>query len=272
MDVLISGASTGIGHASATQLARKGHTVWAGVRDQRAADTLSRLGLENLKPIFLDVTSKDSIEKCLSTIKKSSGLLHGLVNNAGIVVGGPLEAVTLDDLRLQFEVNVLGAHHLTQVFLPLLRESKGRIVNMSSISGKVASPFLGPYAASKFALEALSDSLRRELAPHGVRVAVVEPGPIATPIWEKSKSVGLDRSSKYSAEILNVYGNSLNKFREYIEGVTRRAAPVSIVVRAVEHALTSRSPRTRYPVGRGIASASVVSALLPDRLLDLAFR
>ncbi len=190
MDILISGSSTGIGKATAIQLARKGHVVWAGVRAQKSFDALTKANVQGLKPIFLDVCDEKSIEEAVARITKESGLLHGLVNNAGIAIGGPVEAVNLSDWRRQFETNVFGQILVTQKCLPLLRQCKGRIVNVSSVSGKIASPFLAPYAGSKHALEAISDSLRRELRPHGVKVSIVEPGPIATPIWEKSQTEG----------------------------------------------------------------------------------
>ncbi|MGE4132936.1 MAG: SDR family oxidoreductase [Bdellovibrionales bacterium] len=271
MVILISGASTGIGRASAVHLARKGHDVWAGVRSKKSLEEIQKLNVQGLRPVYLDVTKEDSIINCVSEIKKGSGTLHGLVNNAGIAVGGPVEAVPLEDWRHQFEVNVFGQIRLTQECLPLLRESKGRIVNTSSIAGRLASPFLGPYAASKFAFEAVSDSLRRELKRRGVHVSVVEPGPIATPIWEKSLTKGLERSAHYSEEILKTYGNSMKKFNERITQAEKQASPVSTVVTAIEHALTSRTPRTRYPVGRGIKALSVAARTLPDSWLDLAF-
>jgi NAD(P)-dependent dehydrogenase (short-subunit alcohol dehydrogenase family) len=272
MDVLISGASTGIGKACAVHMARLGHNVWAGVRSQKNFDDLEKLNVKGLTPIFLDVTSDESVDACLSRIKKSAGILNALVNNAGIAVGGPVEAVRLEDWRRQFDTNFFGAVRLTQACLPLLRECKGRIVNVSSISGRVASPFLGPYAASKFALEAFSDSLRRELHMHGVQVSIVEPGPIATPIWEKSKTEGLEKSAKYSPAMQELYGRRMQKFMKRTEEISDKAAPVSVVVNAVAHALLAKSPRLRYPVGRGIKLFSTALRLTPDKWLDQLMR
>ncbi|MGE0529422.1 MAG: SDR family oxidoreductase [Bdellovibrionales bacterium] len=268
MELLVSGASTGIGKACAVHMARLGHHVWAGVRSQKSFDDIRKLNVKGLEPVRLDVTDDVSIAECVSWIRKQSGMLHGLVNNAGIAIGGPVEAVSIQDWRRQFEVNVFGQVRVIQLCLPLLRESKGRIVNMSSISGRVAPPFLGPYAGSKFALEAISDSLRREVGRFGVHVAVVEPGAIATPIWEKARTEGLDLLKKYPPEIMEIYNRTLAKFNRGLEERVRRAAPVSVVVNAVEHALTSRTPKTRYPVGRGIRASALLSRALPDRWMD----
>lgn len=268
MDILISGASSGIGRATAVHMARKGHTVWAGVRSDKSFEEIRRLNVRGLEPVFLDVTDEESIDKCISTIRKKSGILHGLVNNAGIAVGGPVEGIQLSDWRKQFEINVFGQIRVTQLCLPMIRESKGRIVMVSSISGRVARPFLGPYSASKFALEAVSDSLRREMRKFGVSVSIVEPGAIATPIWEKSLGESEKRQEDFSPEVQKIYGSVLNKFSKKIEDVSRFSSPVSVVVQVIEHALTAKNPRTRYPVGRGIALSAALSQVLPDRWLD----
>lgn len=268
MEILISGASTGIGKASAVHLARKGHSVWAGVRSEKSFEDIKKLNVQGLKPIYLDVCDEKSMESCVSEIRKRAGILHGLVNNAGIVVGGPLEAVTMEDLRMQFEVNVFGQIRVTQLCLPLLRESKGRIVNTSSIAGRLASPFMGPYSASKFAFEGITDSLRREVRRQGIHVSLVEPGPIATPIWEKSLNTAKTRVGKYSKEIQEVYGRSIEKFHTRVSTAEKRSSPVRVVVVAIEHALTARTPRTRYPVGRGIKFLAYAANAIPDRWLD----
>jgi NAD(P)-dependent dehydrogenase (short-subunit alcohol dehydrogenase family) len=272
MDILISGASTGIGKACAIHLARLGHDVWAGVRADKDFEAVEKWNVRGLRPVRLDVTDAGSLSACVHRIAKESGTLHGLVNNAGIAIGGPVEGVSPDDWRRQFDINFFGAVHLTQICLPLLRESKGRIVNMSSISGRVAQPFMAPYAASKFALEAVSDSLRRELRRHGVKVSIVEPGAIATPIWEKAITEGLDKRARYPEAVLDAYGPALEKFSRRLDEVVRRADPAAVVVQAVEHALTARRPRARYPVGRGIRASALLSRLLPDAWLDRALR
>lgn len=268
MDLLISGASTGIGRAIAIHMARRGVTVWAGVRSDKAYESLKKTNVRGLNPVLLDVTDSESVAQAVREVRKTSGMLHALINNAGIATGGPIEALSMHEWRKQFDVNFFGMVELTKACLPLLRESKGRIVQMSSISGRVASPFLGPYAASKFALESFSDSLRRELHSHGVKVSVIEPGPIDTPIWRKSMNENIALSKNYPPEVLEVYGPAITKFFKEMENVETSAAPVSLVVKAVEHALTSRRPRTRYPVGRGIGLTSALSGVLPDVWID----
>jgi short-subunit dehydrogenase len=272
MSILISGASTGIGRACATHLAGRGHAVWAGVRSQSSFDQLTRLNIKGLWPIFLDVTDSSSIASAFSMIKKKSGTIHGLINNAGIALYGPVEGLPMEDWRRQFDINFFGAIELTKTCLPLIRESKGRVINMSSIAGRIASPFLGPYACSKFALEAFSDSLRREVRKYGVKVSIVEPGPIQTPIWEKSQGEIQERSDGLSAEVMEVYGTSMDRFYKAMKQAADTAVPVEVVVKAVEHALTARSPQTRYPVGRGVGFMARVSNVLPDSWMDQMLR
>jgi len=268
MDILISGASTGIGRACAVHFARKRHTVYAGVRSQKSFDELKRLNVQGLEPIFLDVTDHASVSAALSTVKKKSGILHALVNNAGVAVGGPIEGLSLEDWHRQFEINFFGLVDLTREALPSIRESRGRIINMSSVAGRIASPFMAPYASSKFALEAFSDSLRREVRRFGIHVAVIEPGPIQTPIWEKSMSDAETLRASLSEDVKMIYGHTLEKFINYMQNAGRTGAPVSHVVKAVEHALTSSMPRTRYPVGRGIGTIARLSNVLPDSWMD----
>lgn len=272
MEILISGASTGIGRACAIHLANAGHTVWAGVRAEKSFQELEKLSVRGLTPVYLDVTDSKSLASAVKDVKKTSGGLHGLINNAGIAVGGPIEGLSMDDWRRQFDTNFFGLIELTKACLPMLRESKGRIINMSSLSGRIASPYMGPYSASKFALEAYSDTLRREVGKFGVEVCVVEPGPIDTPIWKKSMQEGLDKKAQMSDDVQAAYGRSLDKFFKTIEKAELAASPVEWVVRAVDHALTARRPRTRYPVGRGIGVAAKISNVMPDRVMDRLIR
>lgn len=272
MDILISGASTGIGRACAVDLSAKGHTVWAGVRSQKSFDEIGRMNIRGLRPLFLDVTDSKSIANAVSEVKKKSGTLYGLVNNAGIALGGPSEGVSMKNWRRQFDVNFFGQIEVTQAFLPLIRESKGRVLNMSSLSGRIAAPYLGPYSASKFALEAFSDSLRREVGKFGVHVALIEPGPIKTPIWEKSVAVGAEHKAELSEAMRDLYGTSLEKFLRETAKYSVTAAPVSHVVKAVDHALMSSRPRTRYPVGRGVGFAARMANVMPDVWMDKIVR
>src|SRR5574341_29762 len=178
--IVITGASTGIGEACALYLDELGYRVFAGVRRPSDGETLKAKASARLTPVVMDVTDVASIDRAVETVKQAVGSvgLAGLVNNAGIGVGGPLEVVPLADLRKQFEVNVIGQVAVTQAFLPLLRQGRGRIVNMGSIAGRVVMPFMGPYSASKFALEALTDAMRLEFQPWGIQVSIVEPGAI----------------------------------------------------------------------------------------------
>src|SRR3990172_8450526 len=183
--VVITGASTGIGEACALRLDKLGWRVFARVRKEADAERLKNEGSERLTPAFIDVTDEGSIMKAEETVRAVVGEagLAGLGDNAGVGIHGPLEFLPIEDLRRQLEVNTIGQIAVTQAFLPLIRKGRGRIVNIGSIGGKMATPFLGPYAASKFAMEALTDSLRQELRPWDIHVAIVEPGSIATPIW-----------------------------------------------------------------------------------------
>lgn len=265
--VVITGASTGIGEACAKTLAESGFHVFAGVRSQSDFTRLSTTS-KNITPIMLDVTQHDSIANALQTITTQTDQLFGLVNNAGIVVSAPIEAVPLDDFRQQIEVNVTGLVACTQAFLPLLRRGTGRIVNIGSVSGRMALPFLGPYAASKFAVEAISDSLRRELKPWNISVSVIEPGQIETPIWTKSQAVGQRIIAKMEPQKFALYESRIKRFETRVESSTGTRLPVVTVTRAVAHALTSSKPKTRYLVIRKKWLQKLIFNLMPDRLMD----
>jgi NAD(P)-dependent dehydrogenase (short-subunit alcohol dehydrogenase family) len=254
--VLVTGASSGIGEACARRLVRAGWRVYAGVRTRGAAP-------EGTTEVLLEVTDTASIEAAAGEIDE----LHGLVNNAGIAIAVPLELLPLDQLRRQLEVNVVGQLAVTRAFLPTLRETRGRIVNVSSISGRSALPFLGAYAASKFALEAISDSLRVELAPFGIRVSVVEPGTIATPIWGKGAALADEILAASPQEQAELYRARAAAFRRTAAERARRGASADAVARAVEHALTARRPRARYLVGRDAKTRARLQRL-PTRMRD----
>ena len=271
--VLITGASTGIGRACALHLDRLGLTVFAGIRRQRDADSLQQRSSQRLIPVMIDVTDPRSIAASLTVITRARDErgLTGLVNNAGIAVGGPLEFLPVSALRQQLEVNVVGQLAVTQAFLPLLRQGKGRVINMSSISGRVAMPFMGPYAASKFALEALNDSLRLELRPWGIRVISIQPGAIATPIWDKSLSRAEAMLDDFPILADELYGSTLHGLRQEIENTGQRGLPAEEVARIVAHALLSKRPKTRYLVGREARISALLVRFLPDRLRDWLF-
>src|SRR5919204_4783282 len=206
--VLITGASTGIGEACALHLDRLGFTVFAGIRKEADGRALQAKASPRLTPLALDVTDQGQVTATVQTIESSLGAggLWGLVNNAGIAVGGPLEFLPVDEFRLQLEVNVVGQLRVIQAVLPLVRRARGRIVNMSSVSGKLSAPFMGPYSSSKFALEAISDALRLELRPWGIMVSVIEPSNVATPIWGKSLQAGMAVIERLPARAREPYG------------------------------------------------------------------
>jgi NAD(P)-dependent dehydrogenase (short-subunit alcohol dehydrogenase family) len=251
--VLVTGASSGIGAACAERLAGAGWRVFAGVRSEGAAPA-------GATEVLLDVTDGESISRAVEAVGEP---LDGLVNNAGIAVAAPLEYLPLDELRRQLEVNVVGQVAVTQAFLPALRAVRGRVVLIGSIAGTSALPFLGPYAISKFALEALADSLRVELEPDGIAVSIIRPGTIATPIWQKPQPV----ADALAPEALEHYGPRLEALRSFAAARAAKAAPADKVAQAVEHALSARRPRTRYLVGRDARIRGAIERL-PDRLRD----
>ncbi len=267
---VVTGASTGIGRATALRLARAGGRVFAGVRKQADAESLRAEGPASLEPIFLDVGNAASIEAAAKHVADALGDegLAGLVNNAGINMGGPLEFVDLDDLREVFEVNTVGPIAVTQAFLPLLRTARGRIVFVTSIGGKVSGPIIGPYTASKHALEALGDALRVELAPWGLHVAIVEPGAIATEIFDKARARRSEMIVKMSEEARRRYEGMANAVVDAFSKMEKQALPPDKVALEIEHALTAARPKTRYLVGMDAKAQAALGWLLPDRLFD----
>lgn len=272
--VVITGASTGIGAACARHLDALGFTVFAGVRREEDGVALVASISPRVRAILLDVTDSASIaaaaqgvEQTLATIAPNAGLA-GLVNNAGIAVPGPIEAVPLADARRQLDVNVLGPMAVTQAFLPLLRIGRGRIVNMSSIAGLAATPFLGWYGASKFALEALTDALRMELQPWGIEVCSIEPGAIATPIWERSARLAEQVSREADPERLALYETAMARVRDVIQQAAGRAIEASAVAQVVGEALTVLRPKTRYLVGTDAKFRAWMKQLCSDRMQD----
>ena len=262
--VLITGASTGIGAACALYLDARGFRVLAGVRNLADGDALRVRSSSRLTPVQLDVTDRDSLlagEKKIRELVGETGL-GGLVNNAGIAVGGPLEVLPLDDLRRQFEVNVVGMLAVTQALLPLLRQARGRIVNIGSIAGRTAVPFVGAYSMSKSAVAAMTTALRLELDTWGIDVSLVEPGAIATPIWQKSTAA----ADAFAGDPL--YSKHIANIRRAVGEAERHAISADAVARAVEHALTARRPKTRYLVGVDARIRAGVAALLPQRMQD----
>jgi len=258
--ILVTGASSGIGRATALELARRGATVYAGVRDPAAGEALGPA----VTPVRLDVTDAGQVAAAAAGLAR----LDGLVNNAGIAITGPLEHLPLDEVRHQLEVNALGQLAVIQACLPALRAARGRIVNMSSISGRVAFPMYGPYAASKFALEAFGDSLRRELRGSGVDVVVIEPGGVATPIWERGLSTGDRLWQAMPAVAHQRYGRLYETLRALGERQARDGDPPEALARLVADVLEARRPRARYVFGRSARIQIAAARLLPDRVFD----
>jgi NAD(P)-dependent dehydrogenase (short-subunit alcohol dehydrogenase family) len=256
---LVTGASSGIGAACAVHLAAAGWRVFAGVRNEGDAPRAA-------EEVLLDVTDDKQIAAAAVRI----GELDALVNNAGIAIAMPLEFISLDELRRQLEVNVVGQVAVTQAFLPQLRRSRGRVVFVGSIAGRSALPFLGPYAASKHALEAIADTLRVEVKPFGVDVSIVEPGTIKTPIWAKSAKVADALARTAPAELADLYGERIAVFRRIAAERGAKGASPHDVARAVEAVLTRGRPSTRKLVGRDAKVRAGVERL-PDRLRDSVY-
>jgi NAD(P)-dependent dehydrogenase (short-subunit alcohol dehydrogenase family) len=258
--VVVTGASSGIGLDACRELAAHRFRVFGTVRREGDEAAVRAVGAT---PLRLDVTSRDSIRAAADEVSRLEGSasLAGLVNNAGISGAGPVELLDLDEFRAMFEVNALGAVAVTQGFLPLLKAGRGRIVNISSVSGRFAPPFMAPYAASKFALEAISDCMRHELRPFGIDVVVIQPGIIHTPIWKKgaARDLGPARNT--------IYEKALTGMRDGAAAVDDRAMPPSRVSRAILHALTARRPPARIPVVRNRLFWELL-AWVPDQLRD----
>jgi NAD(P)-dependent dehydrogenase (short-subunit alcohol dehydrogenase family) len=268
---LITGASSGIGRATALGLAGNGWTVFAGVRDVATGERLAQEATAGgLLPLSLDVTDASQIAAAAGRVAEQAGGLDALVNNAGIGIGGPLELISPEDLRRQFEVNVFGQVAVTQAMLPALRRAVGRIVFVSSIGGRVAMAFTAPYAASKHAIEALGDALRVELRSSGVRVALVEPGSVATPIWDKSRAEA-DRLS-IPPELQEQYGNVPAAMDKVMQDTGRRGVAPEMVAETIERALSASHMRARYVVGRDARAMLMAKRLLPDLLFDRVAR
>ncbi len=264
--ILITGASTGIGLHLAQRISQELKLkVYAGVRKESDAQKIKDFKIENLVPILIDVTKQDSIDKCLAQLKSET--LVALINNAGIAVASPLEFIPIDAFIDQLNINVTGLLRVSQACLPLLRESQGRMINIGSIAGKVTTPLVGAYAASKHAVEAMSDAFRRELRASGVKVVLVEPGMIQTPIWEKSKDLAFELLEKIPQHARKIYQPMVDKLIKNLDSSLKNAAEPEAVYAVVKHALEAKNPHSRYLVGKDAKLANVVRHL-PDLWLD----
>jgi NAD(P)-dependent dehydrogenase (short-subunit alcohol dehydrogenase family) len=272
--VIVSGASTGIGAATVELLAAKGFIAFAGVRTAADKERLAALH-SNVRPILLDVTLAESIAAAAAEVRGSGIELTGIVSNAGIAVGGPLETLPIDELRRIFEVNVFGALAMVQPFLPMLPEHRGRVVFVGSISGRLATPYVGPYSASKFALRALSDSMRVELAPTGITVSLIEPGSVKTPIWQKGRDNEVQLYENLGKNPRSHYRRALESVVVATNNEEKGGMPVEVVSEAIYRALTDAKPRHQQILGTSAKMGNVIASLpagLRSRIIRKAMR
>src|SRR3954454_12742375 len=265
--VVVTGASSGIGRSTALLLDARGFRVFAGVRKDEDARELAKDGSDRLVPIAVDVTQPDQIDAAKRQVVEAvgdSGLV-GLVNNAGVGGGGPIEFMPLDELRNTLEVNLIGQVAVTQAFLPLIRRGGGTIVFIASIGGQVASPFMSPYNTSKFAIEALGESLRHELRPWEIDVVVVEPGSIDTEIWTKGKEQIRERVEEMPEDARRLYGRQVSRFGEVLHETASRGISPEKVAEAVHKAVASENPKHRYLIGTDAKIGARLKGTLPDR-------
>ena len=260
----MTGASTGIGEATVLHLQKLGFDPIGAVRKDEDAERLEGQGLRTTR---IDVTDADQIAAARDAFGHEP--LAGLVNNAGIAVAAPLEFLPIDRLRQQLEINLIGQAAVTQAFLPALRRARGRIVNVSSIGGRVGLPLVGAYNASKFALEGLSDSLRRELRSLGVDVILIEPGGVKTPIWNKAEHLADEMLEDVPPEAERLYGGLIQAVRKGTQRIaTDTGIEPSEVAEVIGKALTASRPHARYLVGNDARQRAVMSKLLPARVMD----
>jgi len=263
--IVVTGAATGIGASAARELARRGFHVLAGVRRDRDADAIRSAGIE---PVILDITESEQVAALAARIAGDPRELHALVNNAGIQVNGPVEALPMAQWRWVFEVNLVGHIAVTQALLPALLRSKGRVINISSVGGKAAMPTYGAYAGAKFALEAVSDSLRREVAPLGIRVVVIEPGGVRTEMATRGIATANQLAAQMTPEQDERYGGLIQATNTLMASGTEAGVTADAAARVIANAVTTRRPRTRYTIGRDAAVVTRLAWLLPDRTLD----
>jgi NAD(P)-dependent dehydrogenase (short-subunit alcohol dehydrogenase family) len=266
---VVTGASTGIGRATALRLDAEGWRVFAGVRREEDAAVLREAGSERLVPLLIDVTDAAQIAAAAERIGEEVGEagLDGLVNNAGVSLPSPMETMPIDDFRRQVEVNLTGQVAMTQALLPQIRAARGCIVFISSIGGRIAFPFTGAYHAAKFGIEAVGDVFRRELRGWGISVSIVEPGSIATEIWDRGEQAS-DAIGERSPAREELYGKAIAKYTKVVKGVAKRGISPERVARVIEHALVARRPRTRYLVGLDAKVQARLKYFIPTRVFD----
>ncbi len=265
--VVVTGASTGIGRATALLLDKKGYRVFAGVRKQADGKSLADEASDRLTPITIDVTKDRSIKAARDKVQRAVGKdgLVGLVNNAGVGGGGPIEFMPLDSFRDTLEVNLVGQIAVTQAFMSQIRKAKGTVVFIASIGGRIATPFLSPYNASKFGIEALGESLRAEVKPWGIDVTVVEPGSIDTAIWAKGADTANDQLKGLSPAARRLYGKQLTRFGEVLGETADRGIHPDKVAKVILKAIRLDKPKHRYLVGTDAKVAARLKGTLPER-------
>ena len=269
---VITGSSSGIGEACTLRLAGAGHRVIAGVRRDEDGERLAALH-ESIIPVSLDITDQTHIDALVDRLDELGITgLDGLVDNAGIVTGGPVEYLPLDAWRTHFEVNVFGQVAVTKALIPALRRGQGRVVFIGSISGRVSTPLVGPYGASKHAIEAIAESLREELRPWKIAVSVVEPGAVKTPIWDKGRTFADQLEAQLPEQAHELYADAIDEIRRGIDNQEKTGVAADRVAAVVERALTCKRPRYRYLVGPDAKAAGVLERLLPDRAMAFVTR
>ncbi|HTT93096.1 MAG TPA: SDR family oxidoreductase [Solirubrobacterales bacterium] len=268
--VLVTGSSSGIGRATVRRLDRAGWRVFAGVRKEEDAAALREESSPLLEPLMLDVTDAGAIAAAAERIGAEPGGLDGLVDNAGGAVAGPLEALPIEDFRRQIELNLTAQLAVTQAMLPAIRTARGRIVMVSSVGGRVALPITGAYHAAKFGLEAIGDSLRQELAPWGIRVVLIEPGSIDTPIWSRGEEDAERIFEDAPPRMRELYAATIERYRQVIRETAERGIPAEKVAARIQHALETRRPRARYLIGIDAQVMARLKPLVPTPILDRA--
>jgi len=268
--VVISGTSSGIGHATALLLDQSGYRVFAGVRREDDAQRLQAKASERLRTLILDITCQDQIDGAVVAVKEALGPeegLAGLVNNAGICEPGPIELIGMDRFRRQIEVNLIGHVAMIQAMLPLVRQGRGRIINVSSATGRFALPILGAYVASKWALEGMSDALRRELRWLGIPVSIIEPGTVEAPLWDKTPdSIDMFPDEQIAGKN-ELYDELAAAVRDLMQRGRSVATEPEVLARVIKKAIEARRPKARYCCGPG-ARMAVLGSRLPEFLTD----
>jgi NAD(P)-dependent dehydrogenase (short-subunit alcohol dehydrogenase family) len=265
--VLVTGSASGIGRATVRRLDQAGWKVFAGVRKEEDAAKLREESSARLEPLMLDVTDADAIAAAGERVGAEPDGLDGLVDNAGGAVAGPLEALPIEEFRRQIELNLTAQLAVTQAMLPAIRTARGRIVMVSSMGGRVALPLTGAYHAAKFGLEAVGDSLRQELAPWGIKVILIEPGSIDTPIW-KSGQDDADELLERTPRMRELYGPTIERYRKVVQDTAERGIPADKVAAKIEGALEARRPRARYLIGIDAQVMARLKPLVPTPAFD----